>query len=148
MHPPVDHDRRKSELTALTENDVRAVIDTHIRAWEGQDPDLVVTIFTEAATYHERVLDEPIRTREGIRAYWQSKVVEAQAHITCDLLSLYLDGNTAIAEWQAEFDDVLQGVRKRMREVAILEFQGQLIARLREYWASQRIGDLPQRAGA
>jgi len=133
---------------ALAENDVRAVIDTYIRAWERQDPDLIVTIFTEAATYHERVLDEPIRTREGIRAYWQSKVVEAQAHITCDLLSLYLDHNTAIAEWQAEFDDLVQGVRKRMREVAILEFQGQLIASLREYWASQRIGDLPPRAGA
>jgi hypothetical protein len=126
----------------LTKADVRAVLDVYIKAWVTQDPDLIVTIFTESATYHERVLETPIRTREGIRAYWKSKVVESQANIECDLLSLYLDGDTAIVEWESRFDDVPQGVRKRMREVAILVFEGKLIASLREYWSSERIGDL------
>src|SRR5207302_7304697 len=97
---------------------------------------------TETGTYHERVLEEPIRNREGIRHYWQTKVVESQDHITCELLNLYLDGNTATVEWQAEFDDLAQRVRKRMREVAILVFEGQLITSLREYWSSQPISDL------
>ena len=130
---------------ALTEQHVRTVIDTYIRAWVGQDPDLIVTIFTETATYHERVLDEPIRDRIGIRAYWETKVVQAQANISCELLHLYLDADTAIAEWHAEFDDLAQGVRKRMREVAILEFEGPLIASLREYWTSQRVADLARK---
>ena len=56
-----------------------------------------------------------------------------------------MDGNTAIAEWQAEFDDLAKGVRKRMREVAILEFEGGLIASLREYWASEQVGQLATR---
>ena len=68
-----------------------------------------------------------------------TKVVAAQANIRCELLSLYLDGDTAIAEWLAEFDDVAQGVRKRMREIAVLEFEGHLIASLREYWASEAV---------
>ena len=76
--------------------------------------------------------DITIAGSEGIRAYWLTKVVQSQANITCRLLSLYLDGNTAIAEWLAEFDDVPQGVRKRMREIAVLEFDGHLIASLRE----------------
>ena len=129
----------------LTKADVRAVLDVYIKAWVTQDPNLIVTVFTESATYHERVLEAPIRTREGIRAYWQSKVVESQANIECDLLSLYLDGDTAIVEWEARFDDVPQGVRKRMREVAILVFEGKQIASLREYWSSERMGDLPAR---
>ena len=112
-------------------------MDVYIRAWETQDPDLIVTIFTEAATYHERVLRDPIPDREAIRQYWQDKVVGAQANITCRLLNLYLDGDTAIAEWQAEFDDVDEGVRKRMQEIAVLDFEGDLIAHLREYWASE-----------
>ena len=124
----------------LTKQDAREVLDIYIRAWETQDPDLIVTIFTESATYHERVLEEPIPGREAIRRYWQEKVVEAQANIKCDLLSLYLDGDTAIAEWEAEFDDLAQGVRKRMREIAVLVFEGHLIASLREYWASEVIG--------
>jgi SnoaL-like domain len=126
----------------LTRQHVREILNIYIRAWETQDPGLIVTIFTPAATYHERVLGEPIPDREAIRDYWQTKVVQAQANIRCELLSLYLDGDTAIAEWEAQFDDVTQGVRKRMREIAVLEFDGPLIASLREYWASERTGEL------
>jgi ketosteroid isomerase-like protein len=119
--------------------DARGAVDIYLRAWMGQDPELIVTIFTDDATYHERVLREPIRTREGIRQYWQTKVVEGQANIVARLLNLYTatDGTTVIAEWEATFDDVVQGQRKRMREVAILEFAGDRIASLREYWASE-----------
>lgn len=127
---------------ALTRQDVRDVLDVYIRAWEGQDPDLIVTIFTENATYHERVLEAPIPNREAIRRYWVTKVVGAQANITCKLLNVYLDGTTAIAEWLAEFDDVTQGIRKRMREIAVLDFQGRQISALREYWSSERVADL------
>ena len=31
----------------LTKQQVREVLDVYIRAWEGQDPDLIGTIFTE-----------------------------------------------------------------------------------------------------
>lgn len=127
---------------SLTKERVREVLDTYIRAWEDQDPDLIVTIFTPAATYHERVLAEPIPDREAIRQYWIDKVVKAQANISCRVLSLYVDGDTAVAEWLAEFDDVAQGVRKRMKEIAVLEFDGHLIRSLREYWASEQIGQL------
>jgi ketosteroid isomerase-like protein len=125
----------------LTKQDVREVIDVYIRAWETQDPDLIVTIFTESATYHERVLRAPIPNRDAIRRYWETKVVEDQANIKCELLNVYLDGTTAIAEWEAEFDDVAQGARKRMREIAVLDFEGQQISALREYWSSERLGE-------
>jgi hypothetical protein len=125
----------------LTKDDVREVLGVYVKAWETQDPSLIVTIFTPAATYHERVMEDPIPDREAIRAYWQSKVVKAQANITCRLVNLYLDGDTAIAEWEAEFDDVAQSVRKRMKEIAVLEFDGHLIASLREYWASETVAE-------
>jgi len=120
---------------------IEATVRTYLTAWATQDPDLIVTIFTDDATYHERVLHEPIRSAAGIKGYWQTKVVAGQANIDARLLNLYRadDGFTAIAEWEATFDDLVQGVRKRMREVAILEFRGELIASLREYWASERI---------
>ena len=122
--------------------DVRTTIDTYLRAWTQQDPELIVTIFTDDATYHERVLGEPIRNRAGIRDYWQRKVVEGQADIDARLLNLYTatDGSTVVAEWEATFVDRDQNVRKRMREVAILEFAGDQIASLREYWASEVVG--------
>jgi ketosteroid isomerase-like protein len=122
---------------SLAKEDARKLIDIYIRAWTTQDPDLILTIFTPAATYHERVLEQPIRGHDGIREYWQTKVVKEQANISAELLSVYLDGTTAIAEWEARFDDVVEGHRKRMREVAILECDGDRIASLREYWTSE-----------
>jgi ketosteroid isomerase-like protein len=123
----------------LAKDQVRRAIDIYLRAWMTQDPDLIVTVFTPDATYHERVLGEPIRDRAGIREYWRTKVAQDQANIHAELLSLYVDGNTAIAEWEARFDDLVQGCRKLIREVAILEFDGDRIAHLREYWASARL---------
>lgn len=126
----------------ISRQDAAKVLDTYIRAWQEQDPDLIVTIFTEGATYHERVLQAPIPDREAIRRYWCEKVVQQQGNIAARLLTFYLDSDrdTVVAEWEAEFNDLAQGVRKRMREVAILEFQGGLISSLREYWASEQIG--------
>ncbi len=124
---------------SLAKEDVRKLIDIYIRAWTTQDPDLILTVFTPSATYRERVLQEPIRGHAGIREYWQTKVVKEQANISAELLSLYLDGTTAIAEWEARFDDLVKGYRKRMREVAILEFDGDRVAGLREYWTSERL---------
>jgi uncharacterized protein (TIGR02246 family) len=124
----------------LTKQDVRKIIAVYMKAWRTQDPDLVVTIFTPEATYHERVMEDvTIAGQEAIRAYWKSKVAGAQANIICGLVHLYLDHdtNTAIAEWEAEFSDLAQGVRKHIKEIAVLEFQGGLIASLREYWASE-----------
>ena len=118
---------------------VRQLIDTYLRAWTTQDPDLIVTIFTPEATYHERVLDEPMRTTAEIRRYWETKVAREQANIDARLISLYVDGSTVIAEWEARFDDLVKGHRKLMREVAILELDGDRIASLREYWASKPI---------
>jgi ketosteroid isomerase-like protein len=124
---------------SLGKQDVRKLIDIYIRAWTTQDPELILTVFTPTATYHERVLQEPIRDHAGIREYWQTKVVQEQANIQAELLNLYTDGATAIAEWEARFDDVVDGHRKRMREVAILELDGDRVASLREYWTSERV---------
>jgi ketosteroid isomerase-like protein len=131
---------------SLTRGRAREVLDIYIRAWETQDPDLIVSIFTEDATYAERVLGDPIPDRTAIGQYWVDKVVKAQAYIRCELLAFYLDGDTVIAEWEAQFNDLTKGVRKRMREVAILEFDGGLIRSLREYWASEPIGEIEMTA--
>jgi hypothetical protein len=124
---------------SLGKQDVRKLIDIYIRAWTTQDPELILTVFTPTATYHERVLQEPIRDHAGIREYWRTKVVQEQANIQAELLNLYTDGATVIAEWEARFDDVVDGHRKRMREVAILELDGDRVASLREYWTSERV---------
>jgi ketosteroid isomerase-like protein len=119
-----------------------AALDVYKTAWEQQNPELILTIFTKDAVYHERVLQEPIRGHEGIAAYWQEKVVKGQGRISFTLLNTKIDGSTGIAEWEVSFDDVVQRKRKHMKEIAILDFVDGKIASLREYWASEVTGAL------
>lgn len=42
----------------------------------------------------------------------------------------------------AEFDELAQGARKRMKEIAVLDFDGTRIRSLREYWVSENLGAL------
>ncbi len=126
----------------LTKAQVLSTLQVYKTAWEQQDSELIQTIFADGAVYHERVFQQPIRGRDGIREYWTQKVVNEQARITFRLLSTYIDGPTAIAEWEVQFDDLVKRKRKHMKEVAILEFIDGKIASLREYWASEDIADL------
>jgi ketosteroid isomerase-like protein len=131
---PVHPQLRKATL--------RAALDVYKTAWEQQDSGLILTLFTKDAIYHERVLQEPIRGHEGIAAYWKEKVVKGQDRISFTLLNTYIDGTTGIAEWEVYFDDLVQRKRKHMKEIAILEFVDGKIASLREYWASEAMGEL------
>lgn len=133
---------------ALTREHAQKILDTYIRAWEGQDPDLILTIFTEGATYHERVLKDPLPDRDAIRRYWETKVVKEQANIQATLVEFYIDAerDALIAEWDARFDDVVKGERKHMKEIAVLTFDGDLVSSLREYWSSEQLGVLETRS--
>lgn len=74
--------------------------------------------------------------------------MESQANTKCGLLNMYLDGAAVVAEGEAEFDDVVRGVRERIREIAVLIFEGHLIGSLREHWASGRIGQAGESLGS
>jgi ketosteroid isomerase-like protein len=133
---------RRPPRSVLRKTALIRVLDVYKTAWEQQDAGLILTIFTNDAVYHERVLQEPIRGHAGIAAYWQEKVVKGQGRISFTLLNTYLDGTTGIAEWEVSFDDCVQRKRKHMKEIAIMEFVDRKIASLREYWASEVIHEL------
>jgi ketosteroid isomerase-like protein len=113
------------------------IIEIYKESWEQQDPQKILTIFSEDAIYHERVLEEPMRGHKGIAQYWQTKVVEGQREIKFKLLNLYIDNPTGIAEWEVFFIDTQQGVSRHMKEVAILDIEDGKIRSLREYWACE-----------
>lgn len=121
----------------LTRELAESIITKYKDAWERQDPNAILEIFTPDATYQERVLEEPYRGHGQIKEYWQTRVVEGQANIQFKLMSLYIDKDTMIAEWDAVFDDRVQNLKKHMLEVAIMQVRDGRIASLREYWSSE-----------
>lgn len=117
---------------------LQEVIDIYRDAWIQKDANLITTIFTSEGTYAERAFEEPHQGHTGIKKYWEEKVIGEQDNIDFQLLHSYIDGDVAIVEWEASFDNKPKNVRTTIREVAILEFEDELIRSLREYWHSRQ----------
>ena len=65
----------------MIEQDVQNWLNEYGRAWVDGDPDRVVTLFSNTATYRETPFDEPMRGRREIREYWQNGAADAQENV-------------------------------------------------------------------
>lgn len=74
----------------MTKERALELLEIYGRAWETRDPDLIVTIFSENATYLDPAEPENIG-REAIRHYWQYKVVGEQEDIKFKLKNCWID---------------------------------------------------------
>lgn len=117
----------------MTKEQATKLIAIYGKAWETRDPELIVTIFTEDATYNDPKEPENIG-REAIRQYWVTKVIGEQEDIKFDLRHLWVDGDTVIAEWHATFKDIKRNILIDMIEVAIFTVKGDKFSSLREYY--------------
>lgn len=121
----------------MTKDEATKLLNIYGEAWVKRDPELIVTIFTESATYYDPHEPENIG-REAIRQYWISKVIGEQDDITFDLRNVWLDGETVIAEWHATFKDIKRNLMIEMDEVAIFAVEGDRFGSLREYYKSKK----------
>lgn len=119
----------------MTKEEATRLIEIYGRAWETRDPELIVTIFTEDATYNDPREPENVGI-EAIRKYWQTKVIGEQDDIKFKLINIWIDGETVIAEWHATFIKTKENVFVDMTEVAIFGTRDGKFSSLREYYKS------------
>ncbi len=117
--------------------EVGKLLKIYKEAWEKRDTEKILRIFTKDATYQERPIDKPFVGHKGIKKYWTDKVVGEQENIRFKLKKIYVDGNNAVAEWEAKFHDVKRKVKIHLFVVAILEIKNGKIKSLRGYWHSK-----------
>lgn len=123
----------------MTHEEAVKLLEVYGRAWITRDPELIVTIFTEGATYNDPKEPENIG-RDAIKEYWKYKVVGEQENITFDLKNVWVaaGGGTVIAEWHATFNDIKRGLFVDMTEVAIFTVENGKFSALREYYKSTK----------
>ena len=131
--------RRMEE--AMTKQDVQKWLDEYGRAWVNGDPDLVVTLFSDTATYRETPFENPMRGRHEIREYWQSNAADAQENVEFASQVWAVRYDTAIAGWQARFTRKASGVRVELDGTFRLVFSSEQgtfqCAVLEEWWHSK-----------
>jgi len=121
----------------LTKQKVEEIVSIYQESWEKKDTSKILTIFTENAIYQEKALGKPLRGISEIMKYWDERVVQGQNNIDFKVNTIYIDGNTAIVEWDVKFDDLVRKVRKHLKEVAILKIHNGKISSFHEYWDSE-----------
>mgnify|MGYP003424671799 FL=1 len=119
----------------MTKEEAIKLIEIYGRAWETRDPELIITLFTEEATYNDPKEPENIG-RDAIKKYWETKVIGEQEDIKFKLLHVWVDGETVIAEWFATFKDIKRNLYIEMTEVAIFAVKEGKSSSLREYYKS------------
>ena len=119
----------------MTREEAIKLLNIYGEAWIKRDPDLILTIFTPDASYNDPHPNQAEnKGRDEIRSYWVSKVVEGQKDITFALQNVWVDGDTVIAEWNAEFIDIPRKLKITMREVGIFKVKDRKFSSLREYY--------------
>jgi hypothetical protein len=112
-------------------------LDAYGRAWEAGDPEAAARLFTDDATYHETLFDEPMRSRAQISEYW-SGVPRSQDDVRFSYEILATSEEEGVAHWSARF--------VRLPTRTPVELDGILLAKLdaggrctefREWWHCQ-----------
>ena len=125
----------------MTEQDVQKWLDEYGRAWVNGDPDHVVTLFSDTATYREAPFDAPMRGRHEIRDYWQKGAADAQEDVEFASQVWAVKNDTAIAGWQSRLTEKASGVRVELDGTFRLVFsdeQGALECTILEEWWHSR----------
>ncbi len=121
----------------MTTEEAKKLIEIYGKAWETKDPDLIITIFTDEATYHDPKEPKNIG-RDAIKKYWEFKVVGEQDDIKFNLKHVWVSGETVIAEWNATFKDIKRKLFIDMDEVAIFTVKDKKFSSLREYYKTTK----------
>lgn len=121
----------------MTRERATELLEIYGQAWVKRDPNLILSIFTPDATYLDPAEGKQVG-HAGIKAYWQSKVVDSQKDITFKLQNIWVEGETVIAEWHADFTDTKRRLKISLDEVAIFTTQGDKFSALREYYRAEK----------
>ncbi len=122
----------------MTKEEAIVLLNIYGKAWITRNPDLIVSIFTENATYDDPK-EQKVIGREAIRQYWITKVLGQQSDISFELENVWIDNDTVIAEWYAEFNDTKRNLRIKMWEIAVFGTETGKFSSIREYYKTEKI---------
>jgi len=123
----------------MNSESVRAWLEGYRLAWETRDPEAVIRLFSDDASYQETPFTGPMRGQEAIRQYW-SRAVGAQEHVRFRYEILAVTEISAIAHWWASFVRVVSKKEVSLDGIFQLRFDmAGVCMELREWWVRREL---------
>jgi hypothetical protein len=108
-------------------------IEGYRRAWEEKDSGLLLSLFTEDASYRSSPFRQPNLGHDGIRAYWE-RAAGSQSGVEVRMGAPVVEGNVAVVEWWTTMDDADDGVITLVGCLLLQFAEDGRCCDLREYW--------------
>jgi len=115
----------------VTPGEMRAAIETQIRAWQSGDADLLAAGFTPEGEIV--VSGKRIRGREALRAT-VTRFASRHRNVQVTLQRVVCGPNCAAVEYRWEDTRIETGERYVADDAVWVDFEAGLISRWREYW--------------
>lgn len=124
--------------TAVAQEVSRAAVtrwlEAYETAWETRDPAAAGRLFAADARYFETPWSEPFEGSSGVRDYWAGVTLD-QRNVQFEFEIVAVNGSTAVARWNAEFELTSSDTPIAIDGVFILQFDSpDTVGELREWW--------------
>jgi uncharacterized protein (TIGR02246 family) len=103
------------------------------RAWENQDPQSFVNLFTDNASYHANPFSEPLSGRSAILNYW-SDVARSQEQIQFNYKVLAVSQDSGVAHWWASFVHISSKTKVRLDGIFVVSLNDENRCRVLKQW--------------
>ncbi|QQR92163.1 MAG: hypothetical protein IPJ89_03305 [Candidatus Iainarchaeum archaeon] len=124
----------------MNRKQIRQVMQLYGKAWEQQDPEILIQCFVPRGSYQESPLRKPINGHNAMKKFWRRTVVMNTKNIKFSLGNYWVskNGKTGFAEWKCENDHYKRSEKKwrhdLMYGIMVLKMKGKKITYLNEYW--------------
>jgi ketosteroid isomerase-like protein len=111
----------------------RQLMDDFTKGWSKADLELIMSVFTEQATFYETPFAPPHSGIDAIRRYW-ADVPYHQSEITATTGEIYVAGPWFSTEFKSVFRRRRTGEWVEARGAIFCETDGAKISEMRMYW--------------
>lgn len=114
--------------------ELKNIMKKYGRAWETQDPDLLLSIFDKNGIYQVTPFEKPIKGYRAIRNYWIKYPKKDQQNTKFKLGPCAVYHGSGYAEWTSKFYQTSSRKSVELRGIIIITLKNQRIKSLHEYW--------------
>ncbi len=101
-------------------SDLKSFCTTWLKAWTGNNPDHLLTFYTDDAFYSDPAKPQGITSREGLRHYFQ-KLLAKNPHWVWEAEEIFPTEKGFILKWQATIPNNLKTIIKNGMDIVELK---------------------------
>lgn len=117
----------------LTKQQAKKWLDNYGKAWETGNLQLLESLFSKNALYHETPFQKPLRGIKEIKEYWKAED-KVWTDVRFKTKKFWVQEDFFFAEWECKLKRASTKIDITMAGVFICEAENNVVKNLKEFW--------------